>query len=79
MTRLFLILLLILTGCAQIDPIQTQAIAVIADTADRGLADSELFMCRGTTIGAWERRFGQDQEQAQAWKTLCHPSVKATP
>jgi hypothetical protein len=80
MKRTFpLLLLLVLSGCAQIDPYREEAISLASAASDRALVDAELIMCRGITVGAWMRAFGGDKARADAWKVLCSPKMENTP
>ena len=59
------------TGCTQLGIVRTAIDVKGQEVADRILADTEFVMCRGISVGAWVRRYGRDQELAEAWKTLC--------
>jgi hypothetical protein len=61
-----------ITGCANI----TEPIAKVNDDA---LLASETVLCRGISVGAWIRAYGNDKEKASAWKTLCNQPISTTP
>lgn len=47
--------------------------ATLGDAADALRDNAEFLLCRGITVGAWWRAYGQSQERAQAWLVLCAP------
>jgi hypothetical protein len=68
-----------LTGCAQYGAV-TGAIRVNgAEVADKELDAAVYILCRGITVGAWVRRFGNNTEAAAAWKTICLDKAVITP
>lgn len=67
---LILALLGVLAGCAEVNGIR-QAIGLYgANAADQALETALWEMCRGSPVGAIERRFDTDEEKA-AWRVLC--------
>jgi hypothetical protein len=46
-----------------------------AQAYDEGLENSLWFLCNGVSIGAIRRKFGSDQRMADAYHTLCTPTV----
>ncbi len=76
---LLAILLLIITGCAELTVAKSAATDRVAAAADEALASSELVLCRGITVGAWIRRYGNNPSLAGAWQTLCGTPITQTP
>jgi len=70
-TPTYVVLALLLGGCASYYRAKSQVIESGAEVADAVLADAELIQCRVISIGAWQRRFGQSQDLMDAWNTLC--------
>lgn len=80
MTKTMPIILLALAGCAQTDAARTAFVDQVASVSDDARLNAELVLCRGITVGAWIRAYGQDADRAAAWKTLCtQPIVEQTP
>ncbi len=42
-----------------------------AQAMDEGLVNAEWFLCKGASVGAVQRRYGQNSAKADAWKELC--------
>ena len=76
LTALFLLSAL-LTGCAGFDTGRSLALDRGAEVADGAAQVAEDVLCRGITIGAWQRRYGQNEEAAAAWATLCSAASTA--
>ena len=72
------IIIIWLTGCAQLGIVRTAIDVKGQETADRILADTEFVLCRGIPIGAWARHYGRDQVLADAWKTICGSELLLT-
>lgn len=68
-----------LFACTQLGAVKSVATDQIAGAADQALADSELILCRGITVGAWVRRYGNNPALAAAWQTLCGTPITQTP
>ena len=67
-----LILVLFVAGCGQTslgDQVRDTLRQQGALAMDRGLANSEWFVCEAASIGAVKRRYGGSK--AQAYKDLC--------
>lgn len=79
MKTIVCIIALTFAGCTQLDAARDSTINTTAVAADHALVDAELVMCRGITVGAWQRAYGQNPVRAQAWKTLCSVSIQQTP
>lgn len=77
--KTMLLLLLLLSGCASYNGfaglVQTQG----ADVADKQMDAAIFLICRGVTIGAWVRRFGESQTSAEAWGVLCASKTLTPP
>lgn len=61
----------LLTGCASVQPYKAAIAQKAAEASDQIQADSEWMFCRGYSVGAWVRRFGNDPSGADAWRQLC--------
>ena len=72
------IVIILFTGCTQLDIVRTAVDVKGQQTADRVLADAEFVMCRGVSVGAWVRHYGRDAALAEAWKTLCGSELLLT-
>lgn len=68
-----------ISGCAATHNIVTAAAASAANAEDIALIDIEYGLCNAISVGAWVRRYGQDQEKAAAWRTLCSKASNQTP
>lgn len=42
-----------------------------AQAFDQGLENAEWFICQAASVGSIKRRYGRDQEAADAWQKLC--------
>lgn len=68
MKQIFIIALTFsLAACAAVGP----AVDRIAQANDAALAAAELEICRGASIGAIMRKYGQDPIKARAWRDMC--------
>lgn len=47
--------------------------------ADELRETSEWALCRGISVGAWLRAYGQDANRAEAWRVLCSTQVGQIP
>ena len=74
-----LLLMVFLSGCASYNAatgiVRTQGAAV----ADKEMDAAIFLLCRGVTIGAWVRRFGENQTSAEAWGVLCASKTLTPP
>lgn len=70
-----LLVSLVLTGCA----VTHRAAERGAELSDEMLSTAEFTLCRGITVGAWVRRYGNDRALANAWRTLCSEPVTQVP
>jgi hypothetical protein len=68
-----------LSGCAQYGALTGVINTQGANAADRQLDAAVFVLCRGITVGAWVRRFGNNEEASAAWKTLCADATSTTP
>ena len=64
-------IIIVLSGCAQLDIVRAAVDAKGQEISDRILADTEFILCKGIRIGAWVRRYGRDAALAEGWKTIC--------
>lgn len=69
----------LLSACAGISSLETAVAKDGAAAADNALQVAEFAMCRGITVGAWVRRYGNSADSAAAWRTLCASSITQTP
>jgi hypothetical protein len=67
-----------ISGCAQYGAITGAVRTTGAEIADKELDAAVYVLCRGITVGAWVRRFGNNEEAANAWKVLCTSDVALT-
>lgn len=70
-----LCVMLAVSGCAAQGAI-VDRVATVADTLQ---SDAELVLCRGITVGAWVRAYGNDPAKAAAWRVLCGTTLTETP
>jgi hypothetical protein len=66
-------------GCASWTGVKNEAIVKGTAVADEIRADAEFSICRGITIGAWIRAYGQSLEKAEAWRVLCSNKIDQLP
>jgi len=80
MRKLFPVLIIfLLTGCTTFDTFQDVASSKGAATADEVRDTAEWVLCRGISVGAWVRAYGDAPQKAEAWRELCSVSVSETP
>jgi len=60
-------------GCSSV------AIDRVADASDAARVAAETVICRGITVGAWMRAYGDSPSRAQAWRDLCRDGAVSTP
>ena len=46
-----------------------------AQAYDEGIENAEWFLCNAASVGAIRRKFGRDEKMANAYNTLCNPTV----
>jgi len=63
---------MILSGCSTIA-------TTLAGVEDRARETSEWTICRGISVGAWSRSYGQDPTKADAWRVLCSDPITNLP
>ena len=68
---LVIALAVIITGCASWETVQSGVAVQGAKAADEALQTSEWSICEATTMGAWQRRYGENPGKAKAWAELC--------
>ena len=74
-----LLSLLLLSGCAQYTAFTGIVRTEAALVADKEMDAAIFLLCRGVTIGAWVRRFGESQPSADAWGVLCSSKSNTPP
>jgi hypothetical protein len=79
MRKLLIAVLLLLPGCVHTNALQGQIAERGAQVNDEALQSAMFVVCRGVSIGAWRRAFGNDPQKADAWRTLCAESISQTP
>lgn len=73
-TLIVTIMLLALTGCgftAAGTALKAAAREAGKQAMDAGVAQSTWFLCSAASVGAIQRRFGQSETMANAWRALC--------
>ena len=78
MKTVLVIVLLLLTGCAEFSAVKTGIASHGAQAADEALDVAEWGVCEAVTMGAWQRKYGRDAAKVEGWKRLCEKAV-ATP
>lgn len=73
------VILAALGGCASFNALQSGVADRGAAVSDEVRDTAEFALCKGITVGAWIRAYGNSPERAQAWRTLCSQSVVETP
>lgn len=71
--------LALLAGCAQYGAVKGGIVDQASQISDEALASSQLMLCRGITVGAWTRAYGNDAAKAAAWRTLCAQTITQLP
>lgn len=71
MKTVLVLLILMLTGCAEMSAFRFGFASHGADVADQALATAEWGVCKAPTMGAWQRRYGNNPEKAEGWRKLC--------
>lgn len=69
--KLPLILLFLVSGCAEFSAFKSGVASHGASAADEALAVSEWGVCKAPTMGAWQRRYGNNPDKAAGWRGLC--------
>ena len=72
MNTVYVLLVLILSGCATVDFAQTAIAAKGAQAADEMQQTAEWTLCNGITVGAWRRAYAGNDTRAGAWAALCN-------
>ena len=67
MKPLIMITILFLSGCTTITGLWQSG----AKANDAALTASEAIICKGASVGAIQRKYGQDKAKASAWRELC--------
>ncbi len=69
-----------LAGCGFTEAGDEARVAISNEGAqayDKGLANSEWFLCQAASVGSIQRRYGRSADLAQAWRTLCLGDAEA--
>ena len=61
----------LLQGCASYTAFTGIVRTEGAIIADKEMDAAVFFLCKGSTIGAWVRRFGGNKQSADAWGVIC--------
>lgn len=69
--------IVLLTGCGSLQEVGENALVKGARINDSALVASEAVICRGASVGAILRKYGQDKTKARAWRDLCVESNPA--
>lgn len=77
--KTLMILILLLPGCASYNAVTGIVRGQGAEVADKEMDASLFLLCKGITVGAWMRRFGDSQHLADAWGVLCSNKSIAPP
>lgn len=72
---IIVVALLTLAGCSTLG----NFVDAGAKANDAAAVSAETTICRGISIGAWVRHYGNDADKAKAWKVLCNDQIKAMP
>jgi hypothetical protein len=73
-TLIITIMLLALTGCGFTSAgtaFTTMARKAGQQAMDSGVVKATWFLCDAASVGAIQRRFGQSEDKADAWRSLC--------
>ena len=70
---------MVLPGCESLQLFKSAAVDKGAAVVDTLRDDAEFTLCKGITVGSWQRRFGDSAEAANAWRTLCSVQIKQAP
>ena len=61
------------------DALRAAFAGTAAQAMDEGLINAEFFMCKAASVGSIQRRYGQSEDLADAWRTLCLPDRDNAP
>jgi hypothetical protein len=67
--------LVVVSGCTSWNTLQSGVAVQGAKAADEALETSEWGICEAVTMGAWQRRYGENPGKAKAWADLCDGQV----
>lgn len=70
-TTVYVLLTLLLAGCAGLDTAQTAVAQTGAKAADEARQTAEWTLCNAISVGAWRRAYAGDDARAQGWAALC--------
>lgn len=77
MKTVLVILILLISGCAEMGSIRSGIANHGANAADQALESAEWGLCKSVTMGAWQRRYGNSPVKAEGWRKLCSTEVGA--
>lgn len=66
------LVVVLMAGCSTVGP-------ALSPVSDKAVEEAEFVLCRGITIGAWMRAYGNDPNRAEAWAMLCRQPIDITP
>ena len=70
-TAVILILSTLLLGCAEFNATKSGIATYGAQAADAELEIAEWGVCQAVTMGAWQRRYGNNIDKINGWNNLC--------
>jgi hypothetical protein len=70
---------LLFSGCAQLDVYESILSKKGAEFYDRELNKLIYLKCEALSVGAWNRKYGNDLELANAWRVECRRQSAALP
>lgn len=73
--KILLLCTVLLSGCSSVPSLVQKS----ADTNDSLRQGAEFILCRGISVGAWIRAYGDNAIKAQAWRTICSEPVTELP
>ena len=76
---IMLSLIISLGGCARIAGYRSTAAEASSEAADQTLDHHVWGVCKASTAGALERRYGHDPEGAAAWLVFCSVDTAPVP
>lgn len=79
MKMMMMVLLVLLQGCASYTAFTGIVRTEGALVADKQMEATLFFLCKGVTVGAWVRRFGENKQSAEAWSVMCSNKSLAPP
>lgn len=72
---LIILFSLLASGCAEFSAVRSGVASHGANAADQALSTAEWGVCKGVTMGAWQRRYGNNPRKTMGWRDLCSESA----